>query len=82
MVLGVWVWVWAFVGAKVFRVWVFVEVSWARIVLVAFGEGGGKLAAVVVVVAEVEGVAGLVVVGQERVHRLRVWLGFVELVGH
>ena len=72
------VWVWTFVGAKVFRVWVFVEVSWARIVLVAFGVGGGKLA----VVAELEGVAGLVVVGRERVHRLRVWLGFVELVGH
>ena len=78
MVLGVWVWVWTFVGAKVFRVWVFVGVSWARIVLVAFGVGGGKLA----VVAELEGVAGLVVVGRERVHRLRVWLGFVELVGH
>jgi len=75
------VWVWTFVGAKVFRVWVFVEVSWARIVLVAFGEGGGKLA-VVAVVVEVEGVAGLVVVGRERVHRLRVWPGFVELVGH
>jgi len=75
------VWVWTFVGAKVFRVWVFVGVSWARIVLVAFGVGGGKLA----VVAEVEGVAGLVVVGRERgerVHRLRVWPGFVELVGH
>ena len=39
---------------------------------------GGKLA----VVAELEGVAGLVVVGRERVHLLRVWLGFVELVGH
>lgn len=75
------VWVWTFVGAKVFRVWVFVGVSWARIVLVAFGEGGGKLA-VVAVVVEVEGVAGLVVVGRERVHRLRVWPGFVELVGH
>ena len=74
------VWVWTFVGAKVFRVWVFVEVSWARIVLVAFGVGGGKLA--VVVEVEVEGVAGLVVVGREWVHRLWVWPGFVELVGH
>ena len=76
MVLGVWVW--TFVGAKVFRVWVSVGVSWARIVQVAFGEVGDKLA----VVAEVEGGAGLVVVGREQGHRLRVWQGFVVLVGH
>ena len=81
MALGVWVWVWAFAGAKVFQVWVSVGVSGARIAQVAFGEGGGKLA-VVVAVAEVEGVAGLVVEERGRVHLQRVWQGFVELEDH
>ena len=64
--------------ARVFRVWVSVGFFGARIALVAFGEVGGKLAAV----AEVEGVAGLVVEGQERGQLLRAWRGFVVREGH